>query len=115
MWPPTAGATVTDMGVAGSPISSSGSVVLTWLYNRSGASILVVSVWHGTFNVFGGTTTATEGTIAAVVSTAKMIKAFVLVALELRARHNGLPSFLGPKTDRITPSRQPQTPARTHA
>lgn len=92
-----------------------GSIVLTWLYNRSGASILVVAVWHGTFNMFGGATTATEGTIAAVVSTAVMIQAFVLVALELRARHNGSPTRLGPKADPITPSPQPRTPARTLA
>ena len=91
-----------------------GSIVLTWLYNRSGASILVVAVWHGTFNMFGGATTATEGTIAAVVSTAVMIQAFVLVALEL-GPSQWIPDPPGTKADPITPSPQPRTPARTLA
>jgi len=73
-----------------------GSVVLTWLYNRSGSSILIVAVWHGTFNMVGGATAASEGTIAAVVSTAVMIQAIVLIALELWARHRRSPSVLGP-------------------
>lgn len=73
-----------------------GSVVLTWLYNRSGASILIVAVWHGTFNMFGGATNATQGTIAAVVSTAIMIQALILIGLELRARKQGSASILGP-------------------
>jgi len=49
--------------------------------------------------VFGGATAATQGTIAAVVSTAVMIQALILLALELRALHRGSPSILGPKAD----------------
>jgi uncharacterized protein len=77
-----------------------GAVVATWLYNRAGASILAVAVWHGIFNVAAGTKAATagSGTIAAVVSTLIMVQAFVLVGLELRARHYGKPSILGPAT-----------------
>ena len=72
-----------------------GAVVLTWLYNRSGGSILIVACWHGTFNLVTATVAA-QGTIAAVVSTLVMLQAAVLVALELRARRRGLPSILGP-------------------
>ena len=32
-----------------------GSVVLTWLYNRSGSCILAVAVWHGLYNATGAT------------------------------------------------------------
>ena len=46
-----------------------GAIVATSLYNHTGGSILAVVVWHGLYNVVGGTTAATggSGTIAAAV------------------------------------------------
>jgi uncharacterized protein len=73
-----------------------GSIVLTWLYNRSGESILIVAVWHGTYNLVSGAE-AVKGTIAAVVSTLVMLQAFLLVVCELRARRRGLPSVFRSK------------------
>jgi membrane protease YdiL (CAAX protease family) len=72
-----------------------GAVILTWLYNRSRGSILLVAVWHGLYNFVSGTQAAT-GMLAAVVTALVMIQAVVLIVLELRARRRGRPSVLGP-------------------
>lgn len=70
-----------------------GSIILTWLYNGTGGSILACAIWHGVYNVETGTAAA-DGTIAAVTTALVIILALVLVALELRARKRGQPSVL---------------------
>jgi membrane protease YdiL (CAAX protease family) len=74
-----------------------GSIVLTWLYNGTGGSILACAVWHGMFNLATGTLAA-SGTIAAVTSTFVIVQAIVLVRLERRARRLGRASILGPSS-----------------
>ena len=76
-----------------------GSIVLTWLYNGTGGSILACAIWHGLYNLATATTAATT-TIQSVTTTFVYVLAFLLVALELRARRRGAPSILGPMTDR---------------
>ncbi len=75
-----------------------GSVVATWLYNRSGASILMVVIWHSVYNLASGTAAASAagGTIAAVVSTLIMVQAGVLIAVEVVVSRRGRASILGP-------------------
>ena len=62
----------------------SGSLFLTWLYNRGKQSIALVAVWHGVFNMLTGTVAA-RGTLAAVETIAIMTIAIGLTAYELRA------------------------------
>jgi membrane protease YdiL (CAAX protease family) len=83
-----------------------GSIVLTWLYNGTGGSILACAVWHGLYNLDTGTAASTS-VIQAVTTTFVYILAFVLVGLELRARRRGEASVLGP--------RRRQAPHRTAA
>ncbi|TFF91316.1 CPBP family intramembrane metalloprotease [Candidatus Thorarchaeota archaeon] len=52
-----------------------GSVMLTWLYNSTKGSILMVALWHGTYNLF----TAAEGMATAMVATYITIFLMVLV------------------------------------
>jgi membrane protease YdiL (CAAX protease family) len=83
-----------------------GSIVLTWLYNGTGGSILACAVWHGLYNLETGTAAA-NSTIQAVTSAFVYVLAFLLVGLELRSRRRGEPSILGPRRDGATPTMQP--------
>lgn len=73
-----------------------GSIVLTWLYNRTGGSVLACAVWHGVYNLATGTAAA-NGTLQAVTSALVYAQAILLVALEARAHRRGEASILGPR------------------
>jgi membrane protease YdiL (CAAX protease family) len=66
----------------------SGSVFLTWLYNRGRSSILLVAVWHATYNLFSGSQGA-RGALAAIESTVVMVIAALLLVQELRTIRRG--------------------------
>jgi uncharacterized protein len=73
-----------------------GSIVLTWLYNGTGGSILACAVWHGFYNLDTGTA-ASSSTMQAVTSAFVYVLAFLLVGLELHARRRGERPILGPR------------------
>lgn len=58
-----------------------GAIFLTWLYNSSGGSILIVTIWHGLFDYVTACTECKSGLIAATVSTLVMVWAVVVVVL----------------------------------
>jgi membrane protease YdiL (CAAX protease family) len=70
-----------------------GAIILTWVYNGTGGSVLLVALWHITYNMTSATEAA-KGTVAAVVSTFVMIWAIALVVLELTAVRRGRPAPL---------------------
>lgn len=71
-----------------------GAFVLTWIFNRTGGSVLLVALWHASFNLVTGTH-ACRGTLAAIVSIAVMIFGYALAAADFRARRKGAPPVLG--------------------
>lgn len=77
------------------------AIILTWLYNRSGGSILLVVVFHAAYNAvsFNAVTTT-------VVALAAILLGILLAVLELRAGRRGR-SVLGgyPNPDLSEPQR----------
>lgn len=67
---------------------ASGAVVLTWLYNRTGRSILAVALWHTLYNMAVATAGATD-LIQGVVTAAVMVAAVILVTADVAARSSG--------------------------
>lgn len=67
---------------------ASGAVVLTWLYNHTGRSILAVALWHALYNMAVGTAGATD-LIQTVVTAVVMVAATALVIAELIAQRRG--------------------------
>jgi len=77
-----------------------GSVVLlTWLYNGTGGSILACAIWHGLYNLETGTAAATNLVVQAVTSAFVYVVAFLVVGFELRAGRDRQPSIIGPPRD----------------
>lgn len=58
-----------------------GSITLTWLYNSTAGSILLVAIWHGLFNFTTACVACKTGLVAAVISTIVMVWAVVVVFL----------------------------------
>ncbi len=76
---------------------ASGAVILTWLYNHTGRSILAVALWHTLYNMAVATGGATD-LIQGVVTAAVMVAASVLVLTEIALRRRGGQSVLGSQT-----------------
>jgi membrane protease YdiL (CAAX protease family) len=56
-----------------------GAIIFTWLYNSTGGSILLVALWHGTFNFTTACSSCKTGLLAAVISTLVMVWAVAIV------------------------------------
>jgi membrane protease YdiL (CAAX protease family) len=76
--------TYVSLGLAALPIFAlgvlTGAIVLTWLYNTTGGSVLMVAIWHGVFD-FLAASKASDGYIAALMSAVIMIWAVVIVVV----------------------------------
>lgn len=55
-----------------------GAIALTWLYNTTNGSILMLALWHGMFDFFSAAKVS-DGLIAAIMSTVFMIWAVIVI------------------------------------
>jgi len=62
-----------------------GAIILTQIFNRSGGSVLAAALWHTAYNMVSSTAAA-RGVYAASVTTAVIVWAIVLVAVDLCSR-----------------------------
>jgi membrane protease YdiL (CAAX protease family) len=63
-----------------------GAVVFTWVYNSTDGSILMVALWHGTFNFTTACVSCKTGIAAAIISSLVMVWAVIVVLLFKPAR-----------------------------
>lgn len=74
--------TYMKLGLAMLPMFSlgvlAGAIALTWLYNTTNGSILMLALWHGMFD-FLSAAKVSDGMIAAIMSTVFMIWAVIVV------------------------------------
>ena len=50
-----------------------GAILFTWLYNSTRGSVLMVALWHGTYNFTTACATCKTGLSAAIISTLVMV------------------------------------------
>lgn len=58
-----------------------GTITFTWLYNSTGGSILILAIWHGSFNFVTACSVCKTGISSAVVSTLVMVWAVLVVLI----------------------------------
>lgn len=67
-----------------------GAIMLTWLYDSTGGSILMVAVWHGAFNFTTACIECKASITTSMMSVAIMIWALVLVIHYLQPKPGGV-------------------------
>jgi uncharacterized protein len=64
------------------------SVVLAWVHNRSGGSVLIAALWHGTYNLAAGAAAAQQG-VNVVFTMFVFAWAGIIVWLQIRDQRAG--------------------------
>lgn len=63
----------------------SGSIFLSWLFNKSGESVLIVSIWHATYNLFSGS----KGSVGVVATAVSIFLVICVIWLLFKDRNLG--------------------------
>lgn len=86
-----------------------GAVLLTWLYNSTGGSILAAVLWHASFN-FVTASAAGAGTVAALTSNAVIVWALIILWRRGAATLSRAPKQTAPARAEPTATGGPATP-----